>query len=263
EDTWTRRVIDDHALAGVNGVHALLVADVNRDGKPDLIANSAEDKGAWPKSLAWFEAPDWTRRIFALGDAPGLSHYLGFGDVNGDDRSDIASAAKIGPEGNWFAWWEAPRDPRARWTKHIIATGHEGASNIAVADVNGDGKPDFVATRGHGKGVLWFEAPSWTVHDIDGAHQYPHSLATADLDRDGDVDAAACSAVYGTVPEHPVLAWFENDGRGRFTTHRISDNQAAYDVKLVDMDRDGDLDVLVAGQESRNVIWYENRLRRR
>jgi len=28
------------------------------------------------------------------------------------------------------------------------------------------------------------------------------------------------------------------------------------------MDGDGDLDVLVAGQESANVVWYENRLKR-
>ena len=259
KDSWPVRGIDDAQKGGVNGVHALLVADVNRDGKPDLIANSAEAKGTFPRSLAWFEAPGWTRHIFAQGDAPGLSHYLGFGDVNSDGRPDIASAAKIPPDGNWFAWWEAPRDPRERWTKHLIAKDHEGATNIAVADVNHDGRPDFIATRGHGKGVLWFEGPRWTVHDIDAGHEYPHSLGIGDLDRDGDIDAVACSAVYGKLPERPVLAWYENDGRGRFTAHRISDNQAAYDVKLVDMDRDGDLDILVAGQESRNVVWYENR----
>jgi hypothetical protein len=263
KDAWSMRVIDDHARGGVNGVHALLVADVNRDGKPDLIANSAEAKGAYPNSLAWFEAPRWTRHLFAHGDAPGLSHYLGFGDVNGDGRPDIASAAKIPPDGNWFAWWQAPRNPRERWTKHLIAKDQQGATNIAVADVNRDGRPDFIATRGHARGVLWFEGPRWTVHDIDAGHQYPHSLAVGDLDGDGDIDAVACSAVYSKVPANPVLAWFENDGRGGFTTHRISDVQASYDVRLADMDRDGDLDILVAGQESRNVLWYENRIPRR
>jgi hypothetical protein len=43
----------------------------------------------------------------------------------------------------------------------------------------------------------------------------------------------------------------------------IHQDQAAYDIRLVDMDGDGDLDVLVAGQNSNNVVWYENRLRRR
>ena len=59
-----------------------------------------------------------------------------------------------------------------------------------------------------------------------------------------------------------ILAWFENDGRGNFTEHRIHEDQSAYEVRLVDMNGDGALDILVAGQESQNVVWYENRLRR-
>ena len=41
----------------------------------------------------------------------------------------------------------------------------------------------------------------------------------------------------------------------------IGDDQAAYDIRLVDMDRDGDLDALIAGQRSKNVVWYENPLK--
>jgi hypothetical protein len=59
-----------------------------------------------------------------------------------------------------------------------------------------------------------------------------------------------------------VVAWFENDGKGNFTKHHIYENQAAYDIRLFDVDGDGDLDVIVAGQNSRNVTWYENRMRR-
>jgi hypothetical protein len=33
-------------------------------------------------------------------------------------------------------------------------------------------------------------------------------------------------------------------------------------MSTADMDGDGDLDLLVAGQESRNVVWYENKLKR-
>ena len=58
-----------------------------------------------------------------------------------------------------------------------------------------------------------------------------------------------------------ILAWFENDGKGHFTRHRIHEDQSAYEIKLVDMNGDGVPDILVAGQESRNAVWYENRLR--
>ncbi len=258
-EKWMFHLIDDHDKGGVNGIHGMIQGDVDRDGKPDLIVNSGQPKGAFPNSLAWLRiprnprtAPMWDRFVFARNDAPGLSHYHGFGDVNGDRRPDIASAAKIGPDGNWFAWWEQPADPRGVWKKHIIATGEEGATNIHVADVNGDGKADFIASRGHGRGLVWYEGPAWTPHPINTELVGPHSLAIGDINGDGFVDAVTCAKDSG------VAAWFENDGKGNFTTHHIHEDQSAYDIRLVDMDGDGDLDVLIAGQQSENIVWYEN-----
>jgi hypothetical protein len=254
---WKYHLVDDK----LDGIHGLTVGDVNRDGKPDIIGNSAQPVGPFANSIAWYAAPKWERHIFADKDAPGLSHYMGIGDVNRDGRPDIASGAKIAEGGNWFAWWEQPANLDRPWKKRVIAERHEGASNIHMADVNKDGKVDFIASRGHGKGLVWFEAPDWKPHDIDPAHVYPHSLAIADIDKDGDIDAVACSAVYdGSKPTG--VAWFENDGNGQFRTHLIAPGQASYDIRLTDIDGDGDSDILVAGQESRNVIWFENRLKR-
>ncbi len=261
-EPWPMHLVDDR----VNGIHGLLVGDVDRDGRPDLSANSAQPVGPFPNSLAWFRVPAhprraerWERYILADRDAPGLTHYLGLGDVNGDGRPDVCTGAKGGPmaepgTGNWFAWWEQPADPRSVWKKHLIADNQPGATNILPADVNGDGRTDFVASRGHGRGVVWFEGPSWREHIIHATLLYPHSLTVADLDADGDVDAATCA--YGDR----TAAWFENDGHGRFTPHILDTRQEAYDIRSVDIDGDGDLDLLVAGRGSKNVVWYANPL---
>ena len=262
QDTWNTHSVDDATLEGVDGVHGLYAGDVDRDGKLDLVVSSGQPKGAFPDSLAWFRIPPnprsataWERYIVADRDATGLNHYIGFGDVNGDGKPDVASAAKDSPGGNWLAWWEQGKDARQPWKKHLIASGQTGATNILIADLNGDRKPDFVASRGHGIGVTWYSAPRWEAHSISSDLKGAHSLAVGDIDRDGDSD------VITVAKDSRVAAWFENDGRGNFKQHRIAGDQSAYDVRVVDMDRDGDLDVLVAGFESNNVVLYENRVR--
>ncbi|MCB1079847.1 MAG: VCBS repeat-containing protein, partial [Verrucomicrobiae bacterium] len=221
---WTFRTIDDE----IAGTHCVLPGDVNRDGKLDLIANSGRDEKAtpFPNSITWLEvpgdphaAPNWTRHVFADKDAPGGSHYMGFGDVNGDGRPDIACAAK-GTDGfengQWFAWWEQPKDATVPWTKHLLAENEVGASNLMPADFDGDGHMDYFATRGHGQGVLLFRGPAFEKVEIDPDIQFPHSLDLGDIDGDGDTDAVTCGK-----EADGVAAWYQNNGNGGFTKHVI------------------------------------------
>jgi FG-GAP-like repeat len=265
-DRWVERLVDDQ----VHGVHGLLVGNVDNEGRSDLLATSAQPIEPFPYSLVWYRIPKdprnaerWDRFVFAANDAPGLSHYLGIGDIDGDGLPDATAAAKgdataAGADGEWFAWWKAGKDPMQPWTKEIISANEPGATNIHPADVNGDGSMDVIASRGHGVGVVWFERDKvtgkWTDHVIDASIKEPHCLAAIDLDRDGDVDAA--TVAFGSER----AMWYENDGDGVFSSHAIGEQQQAYDIRVLDMDGDGDLDLVVAGRASNNVVWYENPL---
>ena len=184
---------------------------------------------------------------------------MGFGDVNKDGRPDIACGAKGGekfPGGEWFAWWEQPKDPSMPWKKHILAEKQVGATNILPVDLNADGHVDYVASRGHGMGVLWFKGPAFELIEIDPLIARPHCLAVADFDLDGDPDLTTCgSEIDGDV------VWYENDGSAGFVRHDVGAEQSSYDVRATDMDGDGDYDLLHAGHKNKNIIWYENPLK--
>jgi len=259
-DPWDYETLDDV----ISGSHCVLPGDVNLDGEIDLIANSFNDdsKTTVPESICWFDGDlstrkpnQWKRNVFADKDAPGGSHYMGLGDLNGDGRPDITCAAKgvQFENGEWFAWWEQPLDPTGIWKKHLLAENQKGASNIEPADVDGDEHMDIIATRGHGKGVLWFQGPDFKQIEIDPTIEFPHTLAVADLDGDDLVDIAVCGS-----KKDGIAAWYRNLGAGKFQRFDIDRGQGSYDLRAYDMDGDGDLDLLNAGQSSKNLVWYEN-----
>lgn len=261
EGVWTKRTIDNEVTA----IHCLTRADIDNNGVDDLVINNFGDKGV-AGSIVWLSIPkdpltakQWDRHVFADKDAIGGSHYMGVGDIDGDGWKEIAVGAKGKPfeGGNWFAYWKNPgkHSVKGAWEKVMLAEQQTGATNILPSDVNGDSKIDWVASRGHGVGVLWFENPSWKLHEIDTEIASPHSLTLADHDQDGDIDIASCGF------KSEWVRWYENDGQGNYIIHTLDENQQSYDIRSVDMDGDGDKDLLNAGRASKNVVWYENPLK--
>jgi len=104
---------------------------------------------------------------------------------------------------------------------------------VAVADVDGDGRPDIVVADQHR--ILWYENPSWTRHEMAGRLTERDHVCVAARDVDGDgraeVMAGAGWAPWDTStpgalfelqpPEDPRARWIPKELPAEPTLHRI------------------------------------------
>jgi WD40 repeat protein len=97
---------------------------------------------------------------------------------------------------------------------------------------------------------------TFTEHAIPTTADAPFSVFGADVDGDGDTDVLSASW------ENDTIAWYENDGEcvpPVFTEHEIWPSaDGAWSVFAVDVDGDGDMDVLSASEFDDTIAWYES-----
>ena len=256
---WKKHVVDEPGA-----METAILADVDGDGRNDVLPNGTKFAAWWellapPKAGAM---PKWARHDLPIEAA---GHGVGFGDINGDGRGDI-----VGPHG----WLEAPEDRRnGRWVFHReFSLDSDCSIPILVVDVDGDGDNDLIWGRGHNFGLYWLEQRQvdgqrqWVRHAIDTEWSQGHSILWADMNGDGRDDLVAGKRYLGHDGKDPgaydplVSYWYEFDTDLRsWHRHPISVGERVgfgLDPKIVDIDADGDLDVITSDKSG--VYLCEN-----
>lgn len=277
--TWFRNTLGQEgdwpeALVEKNGnFECGDLVDILGSGKPQQIMPHV-------RHTEWYEAgagPDGKRTLLRhVISTKDMEWGAGVGDINGDKRPDV-----LRPN----AWFEAPADPRTgEWKEHPLSLGaKEGkiahTAQILVYDVNGDGLNDIICSDAHGYGIFWYEQVReggeirFKQHLIDDSWTQAHSLALGDLDGDAVpelVTGKRFMAHNGGDPEEsaPLGLYYYKLQRGpdhkvTWTKHIISYDEgigSGMNICLVDLDGDGDLDIVVTGKFG-GPVWFENKLK--
>ncbi|NEN94007.1 MAG: VCBS repeat-containing protein [Moorea sp. SIO3I7] len=264
---WQRHTIEQ-GTDEVRGADGVRLADVNGDGLLDIATpweeaglikiylnpGHSKSKAPWPQVTVG--------KVASPEDAV-------FADLDGDGVIDVISSSE-GETKTLSVHW-APKEKtdylsESFWETKAIPASLNKQQWMFALPLQLDGKHglDLVAGGKNRKAQIgWFEAPenprdlsAWQWHSLYDAG-WIMSLVAADLDRDGDLDLVASDR----LSQNRGCLWFENPSlpgamAEKWPLHRIGDVESYGDrevmfLELVDLDKDGLLDILVAirGQE--------------
>ncbi|MEA2264194.1 MAG: hypothetical protein QOJ51_7019, partial [Acidobacteriaceae bacterium] len=249
----------EHVIGPGYGENNLVLADIDGDGKLDVIT---------PSSVFFQNGPDsWTQVQFSTSfrGVSLLDIGSGLGSVN-------LVTTGPGPTNN-VVWYENPRESggnarTGQWIMHNIGAMPYPCGTPSVCtdgpyvgvynavDLNGDGMMDVISAQSEGNpgavppgGLIWWQAPSdrrngaWIKHAIDPNMIDVHKIAIGDMDKNGTQDIIV--AEQDQSPLRRVTVYYSN-GSGLLTPEIIS-NAEGHNICVGDVTGSGSLDILNSG----------------
>ncbi|QDV09714.1 FG-GAP repeat protein [Planctomycetes bacterium Poly30] len=237
------------------GAQLLAHGDLNGDGMVDVVCASSETR-----SIVWFSGgPDGPSSVARFaGSLPNPMRGLAVGDVDGDGFGDIVVTHRNGNDASWLR-----NDGAGSFDATLLVTNQfDLGSRIHILDFDLDGDNEVIVMRAASSptssGPLLFEnlgggQLAQPLELLDLAAPYSE-LAYFDVDGDGLPDAVL-GGYYGRID------WYRNPGGAGPWSHNSIENQAFFrssDLRAVDLDGDGDLDLAMAATHFAAIRFYEN-----
>src|SRR5438477_2188800 len=252
--------------SGGQGANSIAVADVNGDGKPDLLVTNCAPTSTNCSGVVGvlMGNGDGTFQAVVTYLSGGVAaSSVAIADVNGDGKPDLVvsnqcadSSCAIGSLGVLLGNGDGTFRPAVSYS-----SGGLSATSVTVCDVNGDGKPDILVgnlyagngdySRGSvgvllGNGDGTFQGPV----SLDSGGEHAYSVVLGDLNADGKLDLVVANQGAGGSSSDGAVSVLLGNGDGTFrpAVSYDSGGQNAESLTVADVSGDGVPDVIVANQ---------------
>lgn len=239
--------------------------DVDDNGTTDLVAGSKNDFamiGSWRFSAASPGRASWSRWYGAGWVMSIVGH-----DMNADGRIDIVASDRKGPRSG-VLWFQNMPGSAAWPITRIGSEGEHEAMFLDLGDLDGDDRADVVLAVRDGP-IQFFRSLSprgnnWRTHSIDLPDGFGtgKGVAIGDIDLDGAADLVfTCEQAEGELSGVGLLRHAGDPTSSDWEATDVGGPEGVkFDrIELLDLDGDGDLDILTSEEtDLLGVVWYEN-----